>query len=62
MITVDFRRRFRAVVRRLYCLYNLQFFLTQRPVVITQNEFTQVRIFFPLPFTALPTLDLIVYQ
>ena len=58
MITVDLHRRFRAAVRRLYCLYNLNF-------VLMRHRYYAHRIYqgeSPLPFTALPTLTLIVYQ
>ena len=57
MITVDHRLRFRAAVRRLYRLYDLLFVLT-RLSYYTQRVYIGQ---FPLPFTALLTLDLIVY-
>ena len=60
MITVDLHLRFRAAVRCLYHLYNLLLVLTRRSYY-AQRVYTGQLLFFPLPFTALPTLDLIVY-
>jgi hypothetical protein len=60
MITIDNHQRCCAAVRRLYCHYNLNVFLTKRSYY-AKRVYTG-KLLFPLPFTALPALGLFVCQ